>query len=100
MGVRYRYSNRPTALSTPTESFQFRSKEVEDIIILIDGRPELLEEVQQAKTALRQFIAEGIGGLLRLSEIDYTIQSSSSVRANPARGMLIHQRMKDLSTLA
>ena len=93
-------------LATKLEAFSGRGegdpyhKDVEDIIILIDGRPELLEEVRQADTALRQFIAERVGQLSRLDGIDYTIQSSSSVRANPARGMLIHQRMKDLSALA
>ncbi|MNL48805.1 hypothetical protein D3C87_1716870 [compost metagenome] len=67
---------------------------------MIDGRPELLEEVRQAETELMQFIVKGVGELSRLSGIDYAIQSSGSVRANPARGMLIHQRMKDLSLLA
>ncbi|MGF6557065.1 putative nucleotidyltransferase [Pseudomonas sp. S30_BP2TU TE3576] len=93
-------------LATKLEAFSGRGegdpyhKDVEDIVILIDGRPELLEEVRGAETELLQFIAKGVGDLFRLSGIDYAIQSSGSVRANPARGMLIHQRMKDLSLLA
>lgn len=93
-------------LATKLEAFSGRGdgdpyhKDVEDIVILIDGRPELLEEVRGAETELLQFIAVGVGDLLRLSGIDYAIQSSGSVRANPARGMLIHQRMRDLSLLA
>ena len=93
-------------LATKLEAFSGRGegdpyhKDVEDIVILIDGRPELLEEVRQADTELMQFIETGIGDLSRLSDIDYAIQSSGSVRANPARGMFIHQRMKDLSMLA
>ncbi|MOA26748.1 hypothetical protein D3C78_1475630 [compost metagenome] len=93
-------------LATKLEAFSGRGegdpyhKDVEDIVILIDGRPELLEEVRGAETELLQFIAKGVGQLIRLSGIDYAIQSSGSVRANPSRGMLIHQRMKDLSLLA
>ncbi|CAD0266074.1 conserved hypothetical protein [Pseudomonas veronii] len=93
-------------LATKLEAFSGRGegdpyhKDVEDIIILIDGRPELQEEVRQAELELRRYIAEGIGALARLNGIDYAIQSSGSVRANPERGMLIYQRMSDLSDLA
>lgn len=72
---------------------------MEDIVILIDGRPELLEEVLRADAELIQFISRGISGLIKLKDIDYAIQSSSSVRANPERGKLIFQRMKELSQL-
>lgn len=93
-------------LATKIEAFSGRGngdpyhKDVEDIIILIDGRPELLEEVRKASDELKQYIADGIGSLAKLSGIDYAIESSGSVRANPGRDKLIHQRMKDLSALA
>lgn len=90
-------------LATKLEAFSGRGegdpyhKDVEDIVILIDGRQELLDEVVRADAELRQFITSGVAGLIKLNGIDYAIQSSSSVRANPARGKLIYQRMKDLS---
>lgn len=93
-------------LATKLEAFNGRGngdpyhKDVEDIIILLDGRPELLAEAREAREELRQYIAGEIGALARLSGIDYAIQSSGSVRANPGRDKLIHQRMKDLSAIA
>jgi hypothetical protein len=95
----------PYFLATKLEAFSGRGegdpyhKDVEDIVILIDGRPELLEEVLSADAELVQFIASGVGDLTKLNGIDYAIQSSSSVRANPERGKLIFQRMKELSRL-
>lgn len=93
-------------LATKLEAFNGRGngdpyhKDVEDIIILLDGRPELLAEAREAREELRQYIAGEIGALAKLSGIDYAIQSSGSVRANPGRDKLIHQRMKDLSAIA
>ena len=89
-------------LATKLEAFSGRGqgdpyhKDVEDIIILIDGRTELLEEVRQAETELKNFITTGIRELTALSGIDYVIESSGSVQANPGRGRIIHTRMKDL----
>ena len=89
-------------LATKLEAFCGRGqgdpyhKDVEDIIILIDGRTELLEEVRQAETELKNFITTGIRELTALSGIDYVIEGSGSVQANPGRGRIIHTRMKDL----
>jgi hypothetical protein len=89
-------------LATKLEAFSGRGegdpyhKDVEDIIILIDGRTELLEEVRQAEPELKGFITTGIRKLTALSGIDYVIESSDSVQANPGRGRIIHMRMKDL----
>jgi hypothetical protein len=91
-------------LATKLEAFSGRGegdpyhKDVEDIIILIDGRTELLEEVRQAEPELKGFITTGIRKLTALSGIDYVIESSDSVQANPGRGRIIHMRMKDLGS--
>lgn len=90
-------------LATKLEAFSGRGrgdpyhKDVEDILILIDGRTELLEEVRQAEPELKKFITTGIRELAVLNGIDYVIESSGSVQANPGRGRIIHMRMKDLS---
>ena len=90
-------------LATKLEAFSGRGggnpyhKDVEDILILIDGRTELLEEVRQAEPELKGFITSGIRELIGLSGIDYVIESSGSVQANPDRGRIIYMRMKDLS---
>lgn len=104
-GTEIKIFQPPYFLATKLEAFSGRGegdpyhKDVEDIVILIDGRPELLEEVLSADAELVQFIASGVGDLTQLNGIDYAIQSSSSVRANPDRGKLIFQRMKELSQL-
>ncbi|EJZ56870.1 hypothetical protein V9L13_26830 [Pseudomonas sp. RSB 5.4] len=91
-------------LATKLEAFSGRGggdpyhKDVEDIIILIDGRPELLEEVRQAESELKEFITNGVRALRVLSGIDYVIESSGSVQANPGRGQIIHGRMKELGS--
>ena len=91
-------------LATKLEAFSGRGggdpyhKDVEDIIILIDGRPELLEEVRQAESELKEFITTGVRALRRLGGIDYVIESSGSVQANPGRGQIIHGRMKELGS--
>jgi len=91
-------------LATKLEAFSGRGegnpyhKDVEDIIILIDGRTELLQEVRQAEPKLKTFIAAGIQDLMALSGIDYVIESSGSVQANPGRGRIIHRRMTDLGS--
>lgn len=90
-------------LASKLEAFKGRGggdpyhKDVEDIIILIDGRPELLEELQQANAGLKQFISSEIAKLSKLEGIDYTIQSSGSARTNPGRGKLIYERMNQLA---
>jgi predicted nucleotidyltransferase len=90
-------------LATKLEAFSGRGggdpyhKDVEDILILIDGRTELLEEVRQAEPELKEFITSGIRELMGLSGIDYVIESSGSVQANPDRGRIIYMRMKNLS---
>lgn len=90
-------------LATKLEAFSGRGngdpyhKDVEDIIIVIDGRQELLDEVRQAEPELREYITTGIRELVVLNGIDYVIESSGSVQANPGRGRIIHMRMKDLA---
>jgi hypothetical protein len=95
----------PYFLATKLEAFSGRGngdpyhKDVEDMVILIDGRPELQAEVARCAAELKQYIADGVAALMKLNGIDYVIQSSGSVAANPGREKLIHQRMKDLSSL-
>jgi predicted nucleotidyltransferase len=92
-------------LATKLEAFSGRGegdpyhKDVEDIVILIDGRTQLLEEVRQAEPLLKAFIIAGLAELAALDGIDYVIQSSSSVIANPERGRIIHRRMKELCSV-
>jgi hypothetical protein len=59
-------------LASKLEAFNGRGngdpyhKDVEDIVILIDGRTELHQEIMQADASLRQFIASSVAKLCRL----------------------------------
>ncbi|MGR6656435.1 hypothetical protein [Pseudomonas mosselii] len=104
-GLEIRIFRAPYFLATKLEAFKGRGKndpyhkDVEDILIVIDGRPELLQELKAAKDELRQYIAAGITELLRLDGIDYAVQSSNSVRSAPGRESLIFQRLHELAAL-
>jgi hypothetical protein len=93
-------------LATKLEAFRGRGggtayhKDFEDILILVDGRKELLHEVRLAEPELRSYIAQGMAELMALKTASYAIESSSSVRTNPGRGKLIFDRFKALADLS
>jgi hypothetical protein len=70
-GRRIRAASPPYLLATKLEAFKSRgqrdflgSRDFGDIIALIDGRAELVDEVLTAKPDVRQFIAEEVRALL------------------------------------
>lgn len=69
------------------------SNDIEDIVALLDGREELLEETNQAPAALRRFVSEQLGALLSLAAFHDVIQSTAQ---NAERESLIHERIKQL----
>ncbi len=60
----------PYFLATKLEAFHgrgkddFSSHDLEDIVTVIDGRPELAEEVHSAPTDLRKYLSDEFGALL------------------------------------
>ena len=69
------------------------SNDIEDIIALLDGREELIEEVKQAPVELRRYISEQFAALLRLLAFQDVIQSTAQ---DFDRETLIHQRLQAL----
>lgn len=104
-GLEIRIFRAPYFLATKLEAFKGRGngdpyhKDVEDILIVIDGRPELLQELQAADDELRQYVAAGVTELIKLDGIDYAVLSSNSVRSNPGRERLIFERLHALAAL-
>jgi hypothetical protein len=41
------------------------SRDMEDIIFVLDGRPEIIEEVKGAETELKQYLKDRLAGLLK-----------------------------------
>jgi predicted nucleotidyltransferase len=70
-GIDIRLVNAPCFLATKLEAFLDRGKgdylsshDLEDVLSVVDGRAELVEELHAAKPALRQFVAGVFAGLL------------------------------------
>lgn len=68
---RIRIINAPYFLATKLEAFHNRGKDdmqvshdLEDVITVIDGRPELLSEISTSPRELRQYLAEELKNLL------------------------------------
>jgi hypothetical protein len=70
-GAELRAVTPPYLIATKLSAFESRghddhigSRDLEDIILLVDGREELVGEVATAADDVREFVAEGISGLL------------------------------------
>lgn len=70
------------------------SHDIEDILNLVDGRPELIHEIQSGDTELKTYIAKQIQSLLAHRDIDYVVQGV--VRGDSARAGLIFERLEVL----
>jgi len=91
-------------LGTKLEAFRGRgnndplaSRDIEDILNVIDGRPTLGAEIARAPEALRQDIAGGIGQLLLHRDFAYAVQACA--RNNRQREELIFQRLEAFANL-
>lgn len=89
-------------LGTKLEAFRGRgnndplaSRDIEDILNVVDGRASLGDEVVQAPDGLRADIAAGITQLLRHRDFDYAVQAAA--RNNRQREELIFQRLESIA---
>jgi len=71
-GMEIRLINAPTFIGTKLEAFKGRgnndfllSHDLEDIITVVDGRPELLSEMESAPQELRNYVATQLSNLLK-----------------------------------
>ena len=94
----------PFFMATKLEAYKGRgnndplaSHDMEDLLNLVDGRPEVVTEIQVADKRLRDFIAEEIGRLLDHDLIDYAIQGV--VMGDPGRVNLVFERLEKISGL-
>jgi len=79
-GIQLRHITAPLLIATKIESFHGRGNgdymhhDIEDIINLVDGRPELLTEIRDAPSDLRTYIEEEIDDFLADKTFADTIQ--------------------------
>ncbi len=72
-----------------------QSRDIEDIINLVDGRPELLGEIAAAPLELQRYIAQEVGKLLQDSNFEYAVQSQA--RNSREREKIIFTRLEQLA---
>ena len=89
-------------LATKITAFQHRgnqdflaSRDMEDILSLIDGREDLCDEVLIASDDVRLAIAEAIHGFLQASDFEYAVQS---IAQDFQREQLIFKRLDKLTS--
>jgi predicted nucleotidyltransferase len=107
-GQMIRLVTPPLFLATKLEAFRGRgggdflaSHDLEDIITVIDGRVELLEEVRTSALQLRAYIAHEIGVLLQNSEFSQALPGHlAGDETSQARMPLIKERLRQLSLVA
>jgi predicted nucleotidyltransferase len=70
-GQQIRLISAPYFLATKLEAFHGRgqfdfrtSRDLEDIVAVVDGRPEIVAEAQQAATSLQRFLSDEFSALL------------------------------------
>lgn len=67
------------------------SSDIEDVMALIDGRPELGEELLAAPPHLREFVAHAMDALYRLPAFEWVISSTAQ---GEERLELLHWRIQ------
>ena len=92
----------PYFIGTKLEAYKGRgnndplgSRDIEDILNVVAGRPTLIDEIEHSPDELRQGIAEDLAALMRTRDFDYAV--ASACNGNAARE---HQVFERLDTLA
>jgi hypothetical protein len=103
--LKIRSITAPFFLATKLEAFKgrgggdyFASHDLEDVLSVIDGRPELLEEVRAASDDLRAYLASELNSLLRDSRfIDALAGHLLPDAASQSRIPMLLQRIEELT---
>ena len=94
----------PLFIATKLEAYRGRgagdligSRDAEDILLVIDGRPELVDEVAAADGDVRAYIAEECKSLLADRDFDHFLQGN--IRGPEGRANIVRDRVIALSKL-
>lgn len=72
------------------------SRDIEDVINLIDGREELISELGSAPDAVKAFISEQLSQLLGDTNFEYAVSSQSN--SSSLREKIIFERIEEIVT--
>ena len=94
----------PYFLATKLEAYRGRgnndpleSRDIEDLLNVIDGRPEIIYEISQTDSDLRAYIANQLRELLDNPSFEYAVQSAS--HSEQDREKLLFERIETISQL-
>ena len=73
----------------------FTSRDLEDILLIVDGRPEIVAEIREADEDVRQFIAEQIR--LLLADRDFDTFLDGNIRGPEGRVDIVLERFVAIS---
>ena len=92
----------PYFLATKLEAYKGRGKgdtlashDIEDLLMLIDGRDSLIDEVSAAPEELRDYLAEEFSHLLKDANFEYAV--SSQAKGNSEREEILFERIEALA---
>ncbi|MGP0011532.1 MULTISPECIES: hypothetical protein [Pseudomonas] len=101
-GAQIRVFAPPYFLGTKFEAYKGRgggdtlnSKDIEDIVNLVDGREELVAEVSNAALPLKQYLSEHMTELINNRDFSYVVQSAA--RGDRGREAIIFGRLKQMA---
>ncbi|MCS6208396.1 hypothetical protein [Shewanella baltica] len=73
------------------------SKDAEDIVVLVNGRDALLDEVKESPIELRQFVQEAMSKFIANSDFDYLLRNALNGEEEE-RFEMIEERFNELSS--
>lgn len=73
----------------------FTSRDMEDILLIIDGRPEIVDEILGADAEVREFIADQFTALLKDADFEYFLEGN--VRGPAGRSDIVRNRFVAIS---
>ncbi len=75
-----------------------RSLDVHDVLTLVDGRPELIDEIREASSNLRTYIKDELADLQAESYFDYAVEGATASYGpvGAERAGFVRARVKEL----
>lgn len=73
----------------------FTSRDMEDILLIVDGRPEIVAEIQECDQDVRNFIAGRFADLLRDPDFAYFLEGN--IRGPEGRANIVRGRFNTIS---
>jgi len=104
-GLIIRVLTPPLFVATKLEAYLGRgnndpigSKDIEDIISIFDGRPEIVKEIAETDQDIVDYISHQIGLLLENAQFEYAVQGAT--KSNNDREKLIFSRLDEIKALS